>query len=173
MNAAHLHLITNHIPIVGMPVALFVVVIGHLLRDARVRNVGFFLAVLFALSSIAVYLSGEGAEEIVEKVAAVSEKVIESHEEAAESAFVVVLVTGGLALLALIASATRARLAGVLAALATAGLVASTALLVWTANLGGKIRHPEIQNSSGVTTPGGDEGGLLPSPEEEEYGEED
>ncbi len=165
MNAAHLHLITNHIPIVGMPAALLVVVIGHLLRDTRVRNVGFFLAVLFALASIAVYLSGEGAEEIVEKVAAVSEKAIESHEEAAESAFVVVLVTGGLALLALIASALRARLAGLLAALATAGLVVSTALLVWTANLGGKIRHPEIQNAAGVTAPAVDEGGLLPSPE--------
>ena len=165
MNAAHLHLVTNHIPIVGMPVALLVVVIGHLLRDGRVRNVGFFLAVVFALASIVVFLSGEGAEEIIEKVAAESEHAVEAHEEAAETAFVVILVTGGLALLRLIASAIGARLAGALAGLAVAGLVLSTALLVWTANLGGKIRHPEIENDTSLSAPYEDVSTIPSTPE--------
>jgi len=99
-----------------------------------------------------VYLSGEPAEHLVEHLPGISEPVIEAHEEAAEVAFIAVIVLGVAAVAMLIVfraprSIPRPVSAGALIiALATCGL------LLRTANLGGKVRHTEIRDNQPAAT---------------------
>jgi hypothetical protein len=154
MNAAHAHLILNHLPILALPlgVALF----GWAwwkgqLPTARLALMGLIAA---SLAVIPVFLSGEPAEEAVEHLAGVGEGLIHAHEEAAELSMALSLALGALALATLLVrqeTAQRWLRLGILGL----GLAAS-ASLAWTGNLGGKIRHTEIRG--GVALPGAEQG---------------
>lgn len=135
MNAAHLHLLLVHIPIVALPLLTAVLIYGMKKESPDLIRTALALLFLTALITIPAYLAGEGAEEIVEHLPGIVEDKIEKHEDSALYAFIAVLMSGALSFTALFW--TRAR--------ATVALVAaiSSLLLFWTGNLGGDIRHAE------------------------------
>lgn len=144
MNWAHVHLIINHIPVIGVPIAFAVLAWGWGRRSKDVMKLGLMLITVISALTIAVYFSGEPAEEVVEGVAGVSESVIEEHEEAALFAAIGVSVVGILALSGLVAFRDREISPRYTALLLTLTLV-TTVILARTANLGGEIRHSEIR----------------------------
>ena len=151
MNNAHLHLLVNHIPVLGTLLVLALLAFAAARRSAgRTRDALGLLAVL-GVASVEVYLTGEPAADAVENVPGVSEGLIESHEEAALAA---TIALGALAVLA-IAALWRFR-GRVLPRWVTfaglAGTIAVAGMMAWTANLGGEIRHTEIRAGSGTTT---------------------
>jgi uncharacterized membrane protein len=153
MNPAHVHLMLNHIPLVGIGFTALLIIIGMLRRSKELTNVALIFTVLVALWAIPAYLTGEPAEEVVEDRPGVSEQIIEEHEEQAELAFISVEVTGALALIALIAGRYSDRLGQRLTVLTLLVLLISGGLMAWTANLGGKINHPEIRSDTGSQGP--------------------
>lgn len=145
-DAAHLHLALTHLPVIGAPFLLLVLTIGLLRGWNEVVTVALALAVGLAVVTGAVYLTGDPAEEMVERAAWFSESVTELHEERATVALVATVVTGILAAAALLLR-SKGRL---LARLTWAGLLVSTLLLGWTAWSGGLIRHDEIRSATGA-----------------------
>jgi hypothetical protein len=144
MNAAHVHIIVTHIPLIGLIVS-FVLLGYHAWRPnpdiRRLALLGFVVSGLFALAAD---LSGEGAEEMVERLSGVMEAAIDRHEDAAGFALTSTMVTGVTALLLLVPALAAGRLARpLLVVLLIAGVVGLGAV-GYTANLGGKIRHTEI-----------------------------
>ena len=83
MNAAHLHLITNHFPVVGTFMAFLVLLLGWFGKKSAVQKTALILFVFVGLISIPVYVSGNGAEEIVERFPGGAEQAIAAHEESA------------------------------------------------------------------------------------------
>jgi hypothetical protein len=150
-DAAHIHLMLNHLPVIGAPLLLLLLTIGLLRRSGELVGVSLVLAVGLAIVTAAVYLTGEPAEEKVEHASWFRESLAETHEEQAEASLVTVLATGVAATAALVFR-RRPRAGTRLAALTWAGLLLSTAMLGWTAWSGGKIRHEEVR--SGVTSIG-------------------
>ena len=146
MNLAHLHLMLNHIPLVGIGFTTLLLILAMLRRSNELINIALVFVVVVALWAIPVYLTGEPAEEIVEDLPGVSEQLIEEHEEQAEIAFIFVEVTGALALISLIVRLYSDKFGHRLALLTLLVLIISSGLMAWTANLGGKIRHPEIRS---------------------------
>ena len=147
MTWAHLHLALNHVPVVGIPVAVLLLGIGMLRRSRELTRTAFWLLAGLALVTVFVYLTGEPAEEMVEGLAGVSEPVLEQHEEAALVATVATAIVGFTATIGLIWSRggrPGPRRYAILILLL--GLVA-TGVLGWTANLGGQIRHSEIRSA--------------------------
>ncbi len=145
MNDAHLHLITNHIPVLGLPFALALLLWGLFRRQKEVRSAAFLGFFLVALASFPAFLSGHEAEEVVEHMAGVREGLIEDHEEAAEIAFYVTEALGLFALLCLfLGRGGREIRGGILAAFLLLA-VASSGLMARTAFLGGPIHHSEIE----------------------------
>jgi hypothetical protein len=145
MNFAYLHLILNHIPIIGMPVALSFLAHGLWTKNASIQR--FSLLVLFGLAVVVlpVYLTGEPAEEVVEHLPGVVESFIESHEDAAQFSLILTLATGAMALIALWFQKNELRrrlLNFAVMGIATLALLS----LSYTANLGGKIRHTEFHS---------------------------
>jgi len=61
MNAAYTHIVLNHIPVIGMIIGFFLLVIGLLARRHILVKVSLVMFVVFALFTIPVYLTGEPA----------------------------------------------------------------------------------------------------------------
>ena len=147
MSIVHLHLILNHVPVIGMGFALLILGVASWRRNDGMGRLGLAVMIGLALVTAAVFLTGEPAEEAVERVAGVSEAMIHPHEEAAEAALIVTGIAGAMALVALSAYRRRALPRWLTGAAFTAALVCS-AMLGWAANLGGQIRHTEIGSAA-------------------------
>lgn len=172
MNPAHLHLLLNHLPIVGVLGGALLLAWGLLRNEDAVTRAALGALCLAGAAAVGVYFTGEPAEEMVESLAGVSEAALEAHEEAALWAAVgggVLAVLAGLALAAARSRAAARRVGvGVLA-------VAAVALgaMGWTANLGGQIRHSELRPEAAATGggPAVEEGAREEEAGREEHGE--
>jgi uncharacterized membrane protein len=152
MNGAYLHLILNHLPVLGTLFGLLLLAYGLVRQKPDFLKASLGVFVLVALAAGAVYLSGEQAEEVVEHMAGISDALIEPHEDAGWIALIGAGVLGVLSLGGLIWFRKREiprtfSLAALVLALVVSGWMG------YTANLGGKINHPEIRTGQIV---GGD-----------------
>ena len=154
MNGAHLHLLLNHLPVVGTLGCVLLLAVAAARKSPELTKVSLGMLVLVAIAGAAAYLTGEPAEEAVEHAAGVSEGLIERHEEAAMVALVLLGIVGLVALGGLVAFRRRAMPRSVAMAALVATLIPAGAM-AYTANLGGQIRHAEIRSSA---APGGGEG---------------
>lgn len=144
--SAQIHLAVNHLPVFAALFAIAVLAWAAARRRRDARLLGLGLVVFAAVSALPAYLSGEGAEEIVEDRLGVSEALIERHEDAAAQALVGLLIAGGIAAIGLAALRGRNEALGhALAMLSLLVLLIASALLVRAAHLGGQIRHDEIR----------------------------
>ena len=150
MNVVHLHLLLNHLPVLGSLFALLLFA-GALYKRAVSVRFALWFAVGLGAVALTVYLTGEPAADRVEKLLGVTEKTIDAHEEAAELATIIAGVLGSLALIALLLFRRREVPRWVAAAGLIGTLVLSTAM-GWTANLGGQIRHTEIRGAPGMSS---------------------
>lgn len=150
MNEAHIHLLVNHLPIVGILIGFLVLIIGFILKKSEVKVTALGILVFSALASVAAFYSGEGAEEIVEKIPGISETMINQHEEYAELFFIVILILGTVSLGTMFLEIKKSKLskfgfiAVILLSLGT-GILAKNA-----GTSGGEIRHSEIRNDANI-----------------------
>ena len=145
MNDAQLHLALNHFPIIGTLFGTVLLGIGLFGKNKSLLDAGLIILFLMALVTIPVYLSGEGAEEIVEEIG-VDHDIIHEHEEVAEAA---VWFMDGLGLLALVSYFfTRNALNRPARILSIATFVLGIVVIILmgkVASSGGEIRHTEIR----------------------------
>jgi uncharacterized membrane protein len=148
MNAPQLHLLLNHFPVLIPVIGIFLLLIGILFKLDWLKETAAWFFVLAALFAIPVFLSGEPAEELIEKLPGVSKSLIHEHEEMAEAALIVIEVLG----LASLVVAAGVRLKKTFASRSWAWAVllvlsfVTAGLMGWTAHLGGVIRHEEIRS---------------------------
>ncbi|MEZ5344234.1 MAG: hypothetical protein R2681_01650 [Pyrinomonadaceae bacterium] len=149
MNYAHIHLILNHIPVIGIGFGILFLAYGFFTKSDEVKKLSLIVFVISAVVAIPVYLTGEPAEEIVENLAGVSKTFIDQHEDAAFYALILMEMTGVIALLNLFFfSGSFAKKFLIVTSLSA---ITAAAIIFWTANLGGKIRHTEISADSTQT----------------------
>lgn len=136
MNGAHLHLIVTHLPVLGVVFGAVLLGVGLFYQNRTAQQVALSVLVLAGLAAGAAYLTGEGAEEVIESTLGAGKPFLERHEETAVSGLVAAGIAGAPALNLVIA-------------------FGATGTLAWVANLGGQIGHPEIR--SGQSAPTGEE----------------
>ena len=144
IDTAHIHLMLNHLPVIGAPLLLLLLTIGLVRGSRELITVSLVLVVGLAAATGLVYLTGEPAEHLVEHAPWFRDTLAETHEEHATASLVAVLITGALAGVA-VALRRRPKAGTWLPRLAWVGLVLSTGLLGWTAWSGGRIRHEEVR----------------------------
>ncbi len=167
MSFAHLHLLINHLPIIGAFLALPLLALALATRQRGALAAAALTLALAGVGALGAQWTGEPAEAVVEDLPGFSKAAIHEHEERAEIATV-------LALLAALAGAGAVALerSRGLPAPAAAGLVGlsllSAGAMAYTGAAGGAIRHTELSagESSTVLT------GAGPG-EEEGYGDDD
>jgi uncharacterized membrane protein len=144
MNWAHVHLVINHLPVILAPVAAVVLGAGLVRKSGDLIRAGLVIMTFAAVTGGGAYFTGEPAEDVVEHLPAVSDSMIDEHEDAALFGVVFTAVGGLLAVAALASKRAPAWL--VPATLAVA--VLATVILARTAYLGGQISHPEIRGAT-------------------------
>lgn len=152
MNLAHLHLMLTHIPILGTLFGLMVLIYAIIRRNADIMVVSLWTFVLSGLAAAATYFTGEGAGEIVEKLSGVSENLIEVHEDFAGYSLIAAVILGVVALGGLVLFRRRKMIPAWLGRTVLVLSIIVSGMMLWTANLGGKINHPELRSGSATQT---------------------
>jgi len=147
MNAAHLHLISTHLAVVGTGFGFCLLLWSLARRSDELIDISLGVFVIAALLTIPAYLSGPPAEALIKGTPGVVGELIEQHAELALVALVGVGVLGLTSLAGLIAWRSPRVYRRWFVALVVVLALAVGGLMGWTANLGSKVRHSEIRAS--------------------------
>jgi uncharacterized membrane protein len=150
MNEAHFHLLVNHLPIIFPVVGVLVMVSGIIYKSEAVKRTAYLIFAIGALTAIAAITSGEGAEEIAEKLNGVTENFIKNHEEAAETFAILSYILGGISIIGLWASVKQKPFSTIIAFSALLFACVVLFFAKQTGTTGGEIRHTEIRSGNNV-----------------------
>jgi len=154
MSPTHLHLMFTHLPIIGTPLVLALLVWGVFRGSREIIRVAAAGAVIVAALTYPVFLTGEPAEHQLENTAWFEERLVHEHEERAEVALIAMIVTGLAGAALLWVSRGGRSVPRAASGVTLAGLAVSAGLLAWAGLAGGQIRHDEVR--PGVVLPAGD-----------------
>lgn len=149
MNQVHIHLLLNHMPVIGGFFALLILIYGLRKRSYHTQKAAYFLMIICTITAGITFFTGEGAEEVVENIAGISERAIEEHEDAGKLAWFSMILVGIGAVGALVLMKKKSHLYKSYAIIMILVMVMSLTITAYAANLGGKIRHTEIDNTNG------------------------
>ncbi|MBN8642725.1 MAG: hypothetical protein J0L86_13005 [Flavobacteriales bacterium] len=152
MNDAHLHMVVNHFPIIGTILGLGILIGGLVFKNNSIKNTAYCLFIVAALFSFASMNTGEGAEEIAEKLPNVTDQIIHEHEEAAEKLALVLYLLGAISIVGLYLNAKKNAKANLVSFLALTVAAVGVFLAQQTGTTGGEIRHTEIRANGTATT---------------------
>lgn len=150
MNAAHIHLMLTHFPIVGTFIGVGILTAGLLMKNESVKKVALGVFILMALVTIPVFSSGEGAEEVLEKLPDFSKHQIHEHEELAEKAILLMFGLGILSVVGLFSIIKKISFEKPLIIVILIVSIATFGLFGKVGNLGGQVRHTEIRETTGI-----------------------
>jgi len=142
MDLAHLHLMLCHAPIFGVAFSLLVFIIGFILKKEILYKVALCGFIASAIIVFPAYLTGESAERNLMIKICLTESDIEPHEEASTISFVLTLILGAVSIFALWFQQKKYQKWIYLLVFALALVAFGT--FSYTAYLGGKLRHTEV-----------------------------
>ncbi len=168
MNPAHLHLLINHFPVVGLFLGSLLLLVGVILKNSTLKKTSYFMLIFIGFTAILANATGERAEDVVEKhielsnlntnnfdaVKITSDKLkathehIENHEHDAKGLMQFVI---GLILLSSLSLLLEFKKKSMAKSASFIVLVISAFALyfaVQAGNSGGKINHPEIEHQA-------------------------
>ena len=151
MTLAHLHLVMNHVPTVGVVVVLGLLLLAFARRSEHLTHAGLELLFVIALLTLPVYISGVAAYYELRSLEEISLEAVRMHQDAALVGFALTELAGFGGWVALWQSRRRGRPARGLVAAVTVLLVVALAVMGRAANLGGEIRHPEIRAAAAAS----------------------
>ena len=157
MDAAHIHLLINHLPIIGSFFGALVLAHGLYAKSDATKIAAYSVLTLSSIGAVIAYLTGEGAEEAVEGFPGVLESNIKIHEEFALYALISLIILGIAAMVGTFMTLRKPELTKMTAILVLVVSLVSFGLVARTGYLGGQIRHTELNAGA---TPAGVEGGL-------------
>lgn len=145
MDWIQLHLALNHLPVVGIPMLVLLLVIGWWRKSTDVVRLALWSLALLAAAAIAIKFTGDfAAEQATTQLAPVKDYVAR-HEQAGDQVTTAVFVLGLASALTLFLSRRgRPWRAWMLALVVALGLLTGL-LYVRTAHSGGQISHPELR----------------------------
>lgn len=145
MNYPYLHLVLNHLPVIGAFVALLLLTWGVLRGSRDVTRLALGAALIVGLLAYPAYFTGDEAHEQLEDLPGYDHDRTHEHEEAAEVALIAMLVTAATGGLGLWVSRGERGIPVWSVGLVGLSLVASAGLITRAAVLGGEITHLEAR----------------------------
>jgi len=151
MDAVNIHLLSNHVPIVGVFFGILVLVYGMYRKSPPTLAAAYIIFLVCAAVGLVAYFSGEGAEEVAEKLPGVTHEVIEMHEEVATYAliaYVLLALASGLAMFKVKNHFDRIKKLAMIVLLLS---IITFGVALYTGFTGGKIRHTELRGGAEQT----------------------
>ena len=151
MNDAHLHMVVNHFPIIGTIFGLGILIAGIFMKNTVIKNVAYILFVVAAIFAAVSKATGEGAEEIAEKLPSVTDQIIHEHEEMAEKLALVLYALGAISLLGLYLNFKNHTKAVAVSYIVLVVAFIGVFFAKQTGTTGGEVRHTEIRATATAT----------------------
>ena len=147
MDWLHLHLALNHVPVIGSLFVGLLLLTAMLRKSEELRRLSLWWLVGLMLIGIPIKFTGDLAVDRAKEIDGIEDARIEAHEQSADQATTGIFLAGIAASIALFKARKGKPVPqwGMIAALLLA--LVTFALMARSANLGGKIRHPEIRKS--------------------------
>ena len=144
MTLAHVHILLNHFPTIGMIVGMGLYILSLLWKSDDVKRAS--LMVIFGISAVAIatFVSGSAALQEIAMLPGVSKAAASAHLDAAVLAFALMEITGMAAWLALWQFRRIGRITKAIQATVLILGVITLGAMSNAATIGGEIRHPEI-----------------------------
>lgn len=156
MNQTHLHLLITHLPIFGSILGGVVLAYGLWTKSNQTKIAAYILLIISSIGAGISYLTGEAAEETVEKIQGVAKEMIEQHEDFSVFALIALIVLGVVSLIGLFLTLRKSSLIRTVALVTLFISLISFGLVVWTGYLGGQIRHTELNANPALQRQGGE-----------------
>ena len=142
----YVHAITNHLPLIGLLVAMLALIAALVTRDRTATLIGLALVCLFALSAWPVYHYGEeGYDRVLSMADDAGGKFLDHHKALAERWIFLYFVTAGVAGLGFMLAWKWPRTLVYSSLLALVLAAASLAAGMVIAKAGGAVRHREFR----------------------------
>lgn len=148
MNEAHIHLLVNHFPIIVPIIGILIMLGGLYFRSETVKRTAYAVFILGAILTIPAIVSGEGAEEVVERIQGIDKSFIKTHEDMADIFAVLSYILGGVSVFGLWASIKRKSFSKTLAIITILFSLIVLFFATKTGTSGGEIRHTEIRTGN-------------------------
>lgn len=148
MNDAHLHLILNHFPIIGVIFGFGILLVGLILGNNTIKNVAYLLFVVAAIFAFFSVQTGGGAAHIVKNIPDTGKeikKAIHNHAELAEKFALLLYALALISLVGLYLNIKNHSQAVLVSYIVFAIAAASVFIATEVGSLGGEIRHTEIK----------------------------
>lgn len=145
MNAAHLHALLNHIPIVGSGFLFLLIILNIISRGLVPKKLLLILCIITAVLTLPAYFTGEEAEHMVEHYPNVSEHYLEEHEESSIYPTIAMQILGVVAIFGLALLKTKGTLPKWYNPLLNGLIILGLILCIRTGFLGGQIMHSEFR----------------------------
>jgi uncharacterized membrane protein len=146
MNAAHLHLLISHAPMMAVISGLILLLLGLLKKSEELKQTSLLFFVLGGAAAVPAYLTGAPARDMLVKMPVpISVNITDQHGDVAILAFAAALVLGIVALSGLMRYRRGRSLPGLFLFVILVLALTTGAAMGWTSHLGGKIRHPELR----------------------------
>ncbi len=150
MESVHIHLVLNHIPILGSFFGLCLFTYGVLFKNISIKNAGLVTFIVVAILTIPAYLSGGGAEEQLEKMPGIHGSIIHDHEEIAEIAFLMMGILGIISLVMFV-SFKKDSIKNYLTLIIIILSLITFITMTFVGLVGGKIQHTETYSKAKVS----------------------
>ena len=146
---AHLHVLINHIPIIGLPIIAALLLWGIARREDAVIRAALIGTVLIAAGTFVVNLTGDAAKDDIRDTPWFRKEVMKVHEDAGDKTNILAIVAGVAALATLVKSRGGKPFSRPFAFVTLFLIVFAAMCAGWAGWEGGKIRHTEF----GTTLP--------------------
>lgn len=150
MNQTHIHLLITHLPIFGSILGGLVLAHGLWTKSDQTKIAAYNLLIISSIGAVVAYLTGEGAEETVEKIQGITKSVIEQHSDFAVYALISLCILGASSLAGLYLSLKKSPFSSRIATITLIISLISFGLIARTGYLGGQIRHTEISSANPI-----------------------
>jgi uncharacterized membrane protein len=144
-------MVVNHFPIIGTIFGLGILIAGIFMKNRVIKNVAYILFVVAAIFAAVSMATGEGAEEIAEKLPSVTDQIIHEHEEMAEKLALVLYALGVISLLGLYLNFKKHTKAAAVSYIALVVAIIGVFFGKQTGTTGGEVRHTEIRTNNAST----------------------
>jgi hypothetical protein len=145
INWAHVHLMINHFPVVGIFFVQAVLLCGLVRKKNDFTVFSFALFIALALIAGVVFWTGDGAEDVAKKLPEVSERLIANHEDAADVSLTLLSILGSCGIAGLFFNRRNGAIPKWLVIVVLIVSLAADVSVGITAYRGGLIRHTEIR----------------------------
>jgi uncharacterized membrane protein len=145
MSLSHLHLMLNHVPMLGVIFGILLLLNAHFRKSHDILRVALKMFVLAALMTVPVFFTGDYAASAIRELPTFSKALSDAHENAAVIAYIAVGALGLMGVWGLFLFHKKRDLPKFFTKAIFVLSLVTAASFVYVANTGGVVNHPELR----------------------------